>query len=137
MSDYISRDELLELYPFDPDCEGCSVPYPIVRQNILDMPAADVIKRTAAVGAVLGLTITDERIVPYANAVLHNLQAIPKAEVAPVVHCKDCENLMFSDCYGECSKGYLSIVNPDDYCSRGVRRKEGDNQCLNTFLSRG
>lgn len=42
MSDYISRDELLELYPFDPDCEGCSVPYPIVRQNILDMPAADV-----------------------------------------------------------------------------------------------
>ena len=60
-------DELLELYPFDPDCEGCSVPYPIVRQNILDMPAADVIKRTAAVGAVLGLTITDERIVPYAK----------------------------------------------------------------------
>lgn len=59
------------------------------------------------------------------------------ADVAPVVHCKDCENLMFSDCYGECSKGYLSIVNPDDYCSRGVRRKEGDNQWLNTFLSRG
>lgn len=84
MSDYISRDELLELYPFDPDCEGCSVPYPIVRQNILDIPAAYVIERTAAVNAVLGLTIIDERIVPYANAVLHNLQAIPKAIVRTV-----------------------------------------------------
>ena len=68
---------------------------------------------------------------------IYDVLNTPKAEVAPVVHCKDCENLMFSDCYGECSKGYLSIVNPDDYCSRGVRRKEGDNQWLNTFLSRG
>ena len=42
MSDYISRDELLELYAPGPDCDKCSVPYPVVRQNILDMPAADV-----------------------------------------------------------------------------------------------
>lgn len=45
MIDYISRDELdelLELYAPDPDCDKCSVPYPVVRQNILDMPAADV-----------------------------------------------------------------------------------------------
>ena len=42
MSDYISRDELLELYAPDPGCDKCSVPYPVVRQNILDMPAADV-----------------------------------------------------------------------------------------------
>lgn len=42
MSDYISRDELLELYAPDPDCDKCSVPFPVVRQNILDMPAADV-----------------------------------------------------------------------------------------------
>ena len=42
MSDYISRDELLELYARDPDCDKCSVPFPVARQNILDMPAADV-----------------------------------------------------------------------------------------------
>lgn len=42
MSDYISRDELLELYAPDPDCDKGSVPFPVVRQNILDMPAADV-----------------------------------------------------------------------------------------------
>lgn len=42
MSDYISRDELLELYSPDPECDKCSVPFPVVRQNILDMPAADV-----------------------------------------------------------------------------------------------
>lgn len=44
MSDYISRDELLELYAPDPDCDKCSVPFPVVRQNILDMPAADVVE---------------------------------------------------------------------------------------------
>ena len=29
--------------------------------------------------------------------------------------CKDCKYLMFSDCYGECSK-QLRIVNPKDTC---------------------
>lgn len=42
MSDYISRDELLELYAPDPDCDKGSVPFPVVRQNILDIPASDV-----------------------------------------------------------------------------------------------
>lgn len=42
------------------------------------------------------------------------------------VYCKDCKYLKFSDCYGECSKGYLGIVQPNDYCSRG-ERKETDN----------
>ena len=46
MSDYISRDELLELYAPDPDCDKCSVPFPVARQNILDMPAADVVEVT-------------------------------------------------------------------------------------------
>lgn len=40
-----------------------------------------------------------------------------------VVRCKDCKYLMFSDCYGECAKGRLGIVNPDDYCSYGERSK--------------
>lgn len=45
---------------------------------------------------------------------------------ANAVRCKDCKHLMFSDCYGECSAGYLGIVKPDDFCSRG-KRKDGNN----------
>ena len=39
-----------------------------------------------------------------------------------IVHCKDCKYLMFSDCYGECSKAYKGIVNPNDSCGYGVKR---------------
>ena len=42
----------------------------------------------------------------------------------PVVRCKDCKHLMFSDCYGECGKGHMSIVSPDDFCSYGERKDE-------------
>ena len=52
------------------------------------------------------------------------LEAVPAADVVPVVYCKDCINRMFSDCYMECSRGYLGIVEPDDFCSRGARREE-------------
>lgn len=47
------------------------------------------------------------------------------ADVVEVVRCKDCKNLMFSDFYGECSKGYLGIVQPNDFCSYG-ERKDGE-----------
>ena len=44
-----------------------------------------------------------------------------------VVFCKDCDYIEYSDCYGECGRGYLGIVKPYDYCSRGMRRdKEAD-----------
>lgn len=43
-------------------------------------------------------------------------------DVVEVVRCKDCKHLMFSDCYGECSKAYLGIVSPNDYCSCGERK---------------
>lgn len=42
----------------------------------------------------------------------------------PVVHCWECENLMFSDCYGECKMGHLGIVSPNDYCSKGKRKED-------------
>ena len=41
------------------------------------------------------------------------------------VLCKDCKYLMFSDFYGECKRGNLGIVKPDDFCSYG-ERKDGD-----------
>lgn len=41
-----------------------------------------------------------------------------------VVQCKDCVYLMFSDCYGECEKGYLGIVSPNDSCGRGKAKEQ-------------
>lgn len=49
-----------------------------------------------------------------------------------IVYCKDCEHLMFSDCYGECAKAYKGIVHPNDTCEHGVKRvpkgEEGADQ---------
>lgn len=42
----------------------------------------------------------------------------------PVVHCKDCKHLMFSDCYGECGAARIGIVGPDYFCSYGERRTD-------------
>ena len=42
----------------------------------------------------------------------------------PVVHCKDCTHLMFSDCYGECGAARMGIVSPDYFCSYGDRRTD-------------
>lgn len=39
----------------------------------------------------------------------------------PIVYCKECKHLEFSDFYGECGKGILGIVKPWDFCSRGER----------------
>ena len=41
-----------------------------------------------------------------------------------MVYCKDCDYLMFSDCYGECKKAYKGIVNPTDTCLNGIPRKK-------------
>lgn len=53
------------------------------------------------------------------------VNSIPTADVVPVVRCKDCKHLMFSDFYGECVVGHLGIVKPDDFCSYG-ERKDGE-----------
>lgn len=51
------------------------------------------------------------------------LNKIPAADVVKVVRCKDCKYLMFSDCYGECGRGYLGIVRPDCYCCYGEKKE--------------
>lgn len=39
------------------------------------------------------------------------------------MECWQCQHLMFSDCYGECSKGNISgIVQPHFSCGKGVIR---------------
>lgn len=52
------------------------------------------------------------------------LREAPTVDAVEVVRCLDCKHLMFSDCYGECGMGYMGVVRPDDFCSRG-ERKEG------------
>ena len=44
-----------------------------------------------------------------------------KAKYTNPVQCRDCAHLMFSDCYGECSKGHRGIVKPDDSCEYGEK----------------
>lgn len=82
----IDANELLELYDIGEELEEyagvLSVPIPVIRQNIKDMPTIDAV---------------------------------------PVVRCKDCKHLMFSDCYGECGQGHMGIVKPWDFCSYGKR----------------
>ena len=52
-----------------------------------------------------------------------------KAKYTNPVQCRDCAHLMFSDCYGECSKGHRGIVKPDDSCEFGEKfRREGRNE---------
>ena len=56
------------------------------------------------------------------------IYAIPAADVAPVVRCKDC--LYWEDAIGFCHQNsqYYNdgeswdIYQPDDFCSRGERR---------------
>lgn len=44
----------------------------------------------------------------------------------PVIHCKYCKHLMFSDCYGECGAGRMGIVSPYDFCSHGEWKSNGN-----------
>lgn len=56
-----------------------------------------------------------------------------------IVHCKDCKHLGIKDfIYGYCKRDMSGQVQPDDYCSRGVRRKERSNErdritCVPTY----
>ena len=41
------------------------------------------------------------------------------------IECRQCQYLMFSDCYGECSKGNISgVVQPHFSCGKGVIRND-------------
>lgn len=54
---------------------------------------------------------------------LLELDAMPAADVVPVVRCKDCKYLTFSDGWGVCGAGYLGRVVPNDFCSHGEREE--------------
>lgn len=69
----------------------------------------------------------DNKIVHKHRALNRNLKQLFLNSDLPVkskVTCKDCKYLMFSDCYGECSKAYRGIVSPSDSCEHGERKDE-------------
>jgi hypothetical protein len=66
------------------------------------------------------------------NSVVHRkLQQLivdaPTVDAVEVVRCKECKYLMFSDMYGECGRGYMGIVYPNDFCSCGERKDGADD----------
>ena len=56
------------------------------------------------------------------NNVYHHCEHSEDKEVGNIAFCKDCEHLMFSDCYAGCGKAYKGIVSIDDFCDKGELR---------------
>lgn len=86
----------------------------------------DYISRDMAIARLTKVEVT-EKIPTMAGAKLA-IADIPSADVAPVVHCKDCEH-SYEDIDGlACSYGICvdSIVREDFFCADGVKR-EVDN----------
>lgn len=51
------------------------------------------------------------------------IEALPAADVAPVVRCRDCAHL-----YGSmCAVCGLLLRKPDEFCSRGERKDGADH----------
>ena len=56
------------------------------------------------------------------NSAIKIIDNAPTVDAVPVVRCKDCKHLIFSDCYGECGAARIGIVSPYDFCSYGERK---------------
>lgn len=120
------RDRLVELiaiYDETYDCETCTSENKGGRCG--NKCLADYLIENGVI--VLDMNVISPKnrplITHFANMPLNDVLDIIKADVVPVVRCCDCKHLMFSDCYGECSKGYMGIVSPNDYCSYGEREE--------------
>lgn len=61
-----------------------------------------------------------------AHMITRALSTAPTVDAVPVVRCRECKHLVFSDCYGECGEGHIGIVGPDDFCSYGIREEGAD-----------
>ena len=64
--------------------------------------------------------MSDYNIYHQHRAIKKRIKRLPAADVAPVVHCKDCEY------NNECSVQDFGEMHKNDFCSHG-KRKELDN----------
>ena len=56
----------------------------------------------------------------------HGIELLESEHHLNQVKCKECEYLEITGCYGECSKAYKGIVNPNDSCGRGKLKENSD-----------
>lgn len=67
-----------------------------------------------------GISVFDQNLevlIPLSD-VRKSLQMTPTADVVEVVRCKDCKYYRDGHC------GVLGFCEPDEFCSRGERRKD-------------
>ena len=77
----------------------------------------EYIERTEA------LEITTRTCGDYAAA-WSEIRKLPAADVAPVVHCRNCANFR-QNAHGVCyCNEYGGAITPEDYCSRAVRENK-------------
>ena len=64
----------------------------------------------------------------YCDSIIGALKALPSVDAVPVVRCKDCAYCVIdpSDGLPYCPEFYERTVEPDDYCSKAVRKKRGE-----------
>ena len=92
---------------------------------------SDYIERQAVIDAIhCDITITGrknaELVASTIGAFVDSIKALPSADVAPVVRCKDCEWATKSTelpgwymC--KCEEAFDYYAKPDDFCSYGER----------------
>ena len=86
---------------------------------ILRSGAIDVIKRNS------GTLYTREAEFLF-RKVISLLKNAPAADVTPIVRCKDCKYVNFTEHrdYLRCTKHCAFSFRPNDFCSYGERREE-------------
>lgn len=77
--------------------------------------------------AIINFGFEWDDIPPTREEFVRFLKKQPTVDAVEVVRCLKCKHLMFSDCYGECGKGHMGVVRPDDFCSRGEQKEGADN----------
>lgn len=84
--------------------------------------AGDYIRREDALSAILAEPPDAHYPAWYASA----LMALPAADVAEVVYCKDCKYVIFTEHrdYLRCTKHVAFSFRPNDFCSYGERREK-------------
>lgn len=84
--------------------------------------AGDYISRAAALTA-----LQDSDLFNTTERQLRAIRELPVADVAEVVRCKDCKNLVNTtinaNCFLICDISDMEI-SPEDFCSHGERREE-------------
>ena len=111
-----------------PDTNVGNIKY-INKQVAIDVLAEQIALCDKALKS-FGISMKDEYAVKVERASLiaykEQLEAIPAADVVPVVRCRDCKHLDVKTAgWGICkdANGCGRLCGPNDFCSSGVRKE--------------